>query len=115
MNVSEVFRGFTVSLYIFPAYQDDDDELDPDDQESLPEFANSYYPPPDYATAMCEEVDSGQLETGDDTDDCVEGGAGGVTVALHLSTSPPGSSDSTASNLSSHVLLSQDEDSRSNK
>ncbi|KAL4240040.1 hypothetical protein ACF0H5_000835 [Mactra antiquata] len=60
--------------------------------------SSAFVPPPDYATVMCEESTVGDTEP--DTDD------GSVApVKLHLSTSPPSSTDSACSNHSSHVLL----------
>lgn len=62
---------------------------------------SAFAPPPDYATVMCEDSAAGDTEM--DTDD----GAVVVPIKLHLSTSPPSSTDSGSSNHSSRVLLPQ--------
>lgn len=62
--------------------------------------SSAFVSPPDYATVMCEESTVGDTEV--DTDD-----GSIVPIKLHLSTSPPSSTDSASSNHSSHVLLPQ--------
>lgn len=65
---------------------------------------SAFAPPPDYATVMCGDSAAGDTEI--DTDD----GAAVIPIKLHLSTSPPSSTDSGCSNHSSHVLLPQPQD-----